>query len=126
MPNLNFNLLALGLVGVLGIGGAVTVVNAQQNAQPRPKSSIQVPKGSEQKDKEERSLQPLARISAQQAAAAAEQQYGGKATGVELDNEDGNLVYSVEIGDQEIKIDAGDGKVLYADTESGGDEEGEG
>jgi uncharacterized membrane protein YkoI len=66
--------------------------------------------------KESTKLQPLAKISSRQAQQAAESAQGGQAKAVKLENEDGNLVYSVEIGNQEVTIDAGNGKVLYAEA----------
>lgn len=65
-------------------------------------------------------LQPLAKITAQQAQQAAQTSVGGQASKVELENEDGNLVYAVKIGQQEVKVDAGNGRVLY--TENGNQE----
>ncbi len=77
------------------------------------------------KDQQESAkLQPLAKITPQQAQQAAEQVGGGKASTVKLENEDGNLVYAVTIGQQEMKIDAGNGKVLY--TNKVGNEQNEG
>jgi len=77
------------------------------------------------KDQQESAkLQPLAKITSQQAQQAAEQAGGGKASSVKLDNEDGNLVYAVVIGQQEVKVDAGNGKVLY--TDKVGNEQSEG
>lgn len=66
--------------------------------------------------KESARLQPLAKITAQQAQQAAEATQGGQASSVKLENEDGNLVYAVKIGKQEVKVDAGNGKVLYTET----------
>jgi uncharacterized membrane protein YkoI len=33
---------------------------------------------------------------------------------VDLENEDGNLIYSVEVGRLEVAVDAGNGKILQA------------
>ncbi len=63
-------------------------------------------------------LQPLAKITAQQAQQAAEANVNGKASRVKLENEDGNLVYAVVIGQQEVKVDAGNGKVLYTENDN--------
>ncbi len=67
--------------------------------------------------------QSLAKITPEQAASAAEAEIGGKATKVELENEDGNLVYDVEIGKKEVIVDAGNGKVLYTEDENQEDDE---
>ncbi len=59
-------------------------------------------------------------ISADTAKQAAEAHLGaGSASKVELDDEDGQLVYSVEIGSTDVKVDATTGAVLK--TEDGAD-----
>ena len=63
-------------------------------------------------------LQPLAKITAQQAQQAAEASVNGKASRVKLENEDSNLVYAVVIGQQEVKVDAGNGEVLYTENDN--------
>ncbi len=67
-------------------------------------------------------LQGQATISADEAKAAAEAANpGAKAVKVELDNENGYLVYSVELDNGlDVKIDAGDASVLH--TEQAGDD----
>ncbi len=60
-------------------------------------------------------LQKLATTTIQEALQAAESFAGGQAHTVELENEDGNLVYEVVIQLQEIYVDAGNGKVLYTE-----------
>ena len=69
-------------------------------------------------------LAGMATITPEQATAAALQAHPGTtALKVELDNENGALVYSVELDNGlDVKVDAGDGAVLYVD--SGGDHEG--
>ena len=61
-------------------------------------------------------LQSLAKITPQQAQQAAEAAQGGQASNVKLENEDGNLVYAVVIGHKEVKVDAGNGRVLYTEA----------
>jgi len=65
-------------------------------------------------------LQDQATISAEEAQAAAEAAHlGSTATKVELDNENGSLVYSVELDNGlDVKVDAGDGTVLGADADN--------
>lgn len=70
-------------------------------------------------------LQGLARITADQAKAAAIAAVPGNATQVELDDRDGNVVYVVEVAgtdgrSAELEIDAGNGTVLSRDTEAEG------
>jgi uncharacterized membrane protein YkoI len=66
--------------------------------------------------KESANLQPLAKITSRQAQEAAEAEQDGKAKAVKLESENGNLVYAVEIGNQEVTVDAGNGKVLYTEA----------
>lgn len=70
----------------------------------------------QQEQQENKKLQALAKITAEQAQQAAETSVGTKASSVKLENEDGNLVYAVEISQKEVKIDAGNGKVLYTEN----------
>jgi uncharacterized membrane protein YkoI len=69
-------------------------------------------------------LKSLARITPEQASAAALAQVPGTVKKVELENEDGNVVYGVEIktadGESDVKVDAGDGRVLHVEK---GDED---
>lgn len=75
-----------------------------------------------EEQQEQAKLQPLAKITPTQAQKAAETAEGAKASNVKLENEDGNLVYTVIIGQKEIKVDAGNGKVLYAENDNQNDE----
>lgn len=64
----------------------------------------------------------LAKISPEQAKQAALAVVPGTVTSVELDDEDGFLVYEVVIGNKEVIVDAGNAKVLHqevADNEAG-------
>lgn len=66
-------------------------------------------------------LAPLAKISTDEAVAAATAEVPGDAGKVELDNENGSLVYSVEIGGQDVKVDAGTGVVLQVESDQAED-----
>ncbi len=89
--------------------------NATQ--EPMIKGSILLPaeqKGVEMTDAQESAQYlKLAKITLDQARAAALAAVPGTVTSIKLDEEDGYLVYEVEIGTQEVIIDAGNGKVLY-------------
>jgi len=61
-------------------------------------------------------LAGLATISADEAKQIAETEIGSTASKLELGNENGTLVYEVTIGNQEVKIDAGDGSVLQVEN----------
>lgn len=67
-------------------------------------------------------LSALAKISPEQARAAALARIPGTPLDVELDNENGNVVYSVEVRKADrnvvdIKVDAGTGQVLHIETD---------
>jgi uncharacterized membrane protein YkoI len=61
-------------------------------------------------------LQEAAPIPIQAALQSAERFTEGQIHTVELENEEGNLVYEVMIDRQKIYVDAGNGKVLYTGT----------
>jgi uncharacterized membrane protein YkoI len=85
---------------------------AVQNAYgqvPTYTGSIKVP------EPEPRDLSTLAKIKADQAMAAAQAAFPGTAVKkMELDNENGCLVYSVVLSNgMEVKVDAGNGAILH-------------
>ena len=92
---------------------------ADKPEKPSPKGSIR-PTG----DVKPTNLPALAKISFQQATAAALKAVPGGVLKAELEVEDGNLMYSFEIvgADQtitEVEIDAGNGQVLGTEKETG-------
>jgi uncharacterized membrane protein YkoI len=129
-------ILAVAFVGTLGLAGLSRVVTAKQ-----PQSFVAIARqhhsanqiaevsdgdGETNDDAQEAAkLQPLAKITAQQAQQAAEASVGGKAKSVKLENEDGNLIYAVKIGQKEVTVDAGNGKVLYVENANEQDEKNE-
>jgi uncharacterized membrane protein YkoI len=56
-------------------------------------------------------LVPQARITLGQAVAAAQAAQAGELGQVDLERLDGRIVYTVDIGDSEVKVDAADGTV---------------
>lgn len=75
------------------------------------------------------SLEGLATITPDEASAAALAAVPGTAGAVELDNENGFVVYSVEVTAADgttidVKVDAGNGQVLAQDTEGAEGDEG--
>jgi hypothetical protein len=80
--------------------------------------SIKVPKP------EPRNLAALAKITADQAMAAARAAYpGSRVQRVELENDNGCLVYGVSLSNGlEVKVDAGTGAILYQEQEDSEDE----
>lgn len=140
------------LAGTLGtLATAQSGAPAPQKQDPPYRSSIQAPvaadddegdsdsdseseeagEAEEQEEQEENDrgeaaesaqLSALAKISAEQARAAALARVSGTVLDSELDNENGNVVYSVEIRKADrsvvdIKVDAGTGQVLHIETD---------
>lgn len=85
---------------------------------PNNPCSIKVPKP------EPTNLSPLAKITADQAMTAARAAYpGSRVQRVELQNDNGCLVYGVSLSNGlEIKVDAGIGVVIYQEQEDSEDE----
>lgn len=117
-------ILAAVFVSTLGIAGLGRSVYAMSNSAVRLQTYrsnqvAQASRGSAQIDDEAEDVQEgakyrnLAKITPNQAKKAAETVMKGKASSVNLLNEDGNLIYEVVIGKTEIAVDAGNGKVLY-------------
>jgi uncharacterized membrane protein YkoI len=95
-----------------------------EGKEPKVQSSIQVPKG--QDDENEAALAKLAKITLEEATRNAQGAVAGRVLEAKLENEDGNLVYTVEIlsgqTTKEVIIDAGNGAVLGVGTEAEDDE----
>jgi hypothetical protein len=110
--------LALLLVGWVGKGAwPAAPSGAQHQAQeqvPSYSCSIRVP------EPEPADLSTLAKIKADQAMGAAQAAFPGAAVKkVELDNENGCLVYSVVLSNGlDVKVDAGNGTVFRKETPS--------
>jgi len=122
------------IVGVsiaLSGGGSPALAQKQPNAQetsqnqdvqePSYTASVKVPKP------EPNDLNGLAKVTAEQAKGAAlKANPGTTVTKVELDNENGNLVWSVELSNgANAKVDAGDAKVLLTEPADPNEPEGE-
>jgi len=102
--------LALALLLAGGVCKAALAADQQTNAQvPTYTCSIKVP------EPEPADLSTLAKIKADQAMASAQSAFPGAAVKkVELDNENGCLVYSVFLSNGlDVKVDAGNGSVLF-------------
>lgn len=143
MKNSIKTLLSLGLVTALGTGGTILIANAQDNA-PKASRDAQVAQtvdneanegpeneadeGPENEAEDANDAQEMAQyealatITAEQAKQKAEAAQGATATKVELDEDDGSLVYEVRFANKtEVLVDAGNGEILK--TEAAGEEE---
>lgn len=82
--------------------------------------------GQQEEDEGEESQKNLAaraKISEEQAKEAAEKATGGTATEVELDEQNGQVVYEVEVGDKEVIVNAENGKIISTDNDSDDDDD---
>jgi uncharacterized membrane protein YkoI len=99
------------VIGVV-LAALLTIGVALMSAQPaNQKGSIQI------NNKDEAQLAEMAKISLDSAMKEALKQVQGKVLRVELENENGYLVYGVEIAKPDrqivdVKVDAGNGKIL--------------
>lgn len=133
---------ALGLtLGVAALAGAATspdqtppassapAVEEDQTQEPTLNGSIQRPEDeSLTEDDETKALEGLATISASDAEQAAlTANPGAKVNGSELGNENGSVVYEVDLTDAnganvEVKVDAGNGDVLAQENDDEGED----
>jgi hypothetical protein len=112
-------LIALISMGAGSAGMPPPAVLGQPGSQaPANSCSIKVPKP------EPTNLSALAKITADQAMAAARAAYpGSRVHRVELENDNGCLVYGVSLSNGlEVKVDAGTGVVLHQEQEDSEDE----
>jgi uncharacterized membrane protein YkoI len=128
----------LGVLVVLALGIGSVLVAAHNPFGFT--SSIQTDDANEVDDalesEESAKLAPLAKITSEEAVGiargAVDQTQVGEMTDVELENEDGNVVYAVEFTKEgfetDVKIDAGNGHILLIEddsTELDSDDEGD-
>jgi uncharacterized membrane protein YkoI len=136
------------VLAVVGAIGAASAMNAMNNTdtkttdvqkelqEPNYVASIKAPQTDNENDKvdedkyvkeakddeaqESKELAKYAKITPEDAKKSALAEVPGKVVKVSLDNENGYVVYSVEIatdtGVKDVKVDAGNGHVLYIDS----------
>jgi uncharacterized membrane protein YkoI len=115
-----------GTVIGLVLTALLTIGVALMSAQPaNQKGSIQI------NNKDEAQLAEMAKISLDSAMNEALKQVQGKVLRVEMENENGYLVYGVEIAKPDhqivdVKVDAGNGKILRIDQDNNEGHEREG
>ena len=109
--------LAAALMSFVGVGAVVKIVNASPAVNSVEVAQISDGDGETNDDQlEDKKLQALAKITAEQAKQAAETFTEAKASSVKIEKEDGNLVYAVKIAQKEVEVDAGNGKVIYIEN----------
>jgi uncharacterized membrane protein YkoI len=99
------------MAGLIALGG--TAVSAQQS---NPAGTIPV------KNEEEARFAGMAKVSMDSAINAALKEVQGKVLRAELENQNGYLVYGIEIAKTDhqivdVKVDAGDGKILKVEND---------
>ena len=125
----------VGIVGLIGIGSSSFAQTAVQSpvAVLQQQKQVVEPAGGDgdgeknddaKEQQELAKLQKLVKITPQQATQAAETAQGGKASSVRLENENGNVVYSVVIGKAEVTVDAGNGRILSTNSNQENGKEG--
>ncbi len=103
----------LAILALVALGPTAGAATGQGGQFPRYECSIKVP------EPEPANLTSLAKITANQAVAAAQAAYpGAQVKKVELENENGCLMYAVELSNGlELKVDAGTGQVVHQEQE---------
>ncbi len=101
-----------------GLLGSAQAAGDGKSQSPAYQSSIKVPDQQNGERGEAARLAALAKIDATRAISAAQAQVPGAVLKVALDNENGNLVYSVEIKTasneiKDVKIDAGNAAIMH-------------
>jgi uncharacterized membrane protein YkoI len=105
-----------------GMFGGIYAADKGTTQPPAYQSSIKVPDQNNMERDEAARLASLAKIDVTQATAAAVGKVPGTPVKAVLDNENGNLVYSVEIKTasnevKDVKVDAGNGAVLLVEND---------
>ena len=114
----------LGSVTLGGVFAQTPGTDQADDQSPAYSSSIRVAENESLSEAEESAaLQSLAKITADQARSAALARFPGATVNkVELENENGALVYGVELTDasgasHDVKVDAGNSEVLHVEAE---------
>ena len=88
--------------------------NEADDADEGEDDDAQAPSGTLDDGKE---LLPQAGITIEAAIAAAQSAATGPVGEVDLEHANGRLVFNVDIGDKDVKVDASDGSIVSADSE---------
>jgi uncharacterized membrane protein YkoI len=118
-------------VAALGLGGTGIAIaqSGGGGAKAAYSSSVTVADSGTENEADDAALAGLAKISPDQAKSAALAAVPGTAGKVELENEDGNVVFGVEVttaggSKMDVKVDAGNGKVLAQEPDDGAEDNG--
>ena len=119
-------------VAALGLGGTgIAIAQSGGDAKAAYTSSVTAPDSGSESEGNDAALAALAKITPDQAKAAALAAVPGNAGQVELENEDGNVVFGVEVTTSagkviDVKVDAGNGKVLAQEADDGDESDAKG
>jgi uncharacterized membrane protein YkoI len=95
-----------------GAAGVATASDSPTAAEPTPASAPAASRLDDGKD-----LLPQAKISEADAIAAAQGAASGKLDEVDLEHAGGTLVFNVDVGTHDVKVDAATGEVLSANAD---------
>jgi uncharacterized membrane protein YkoI len=98
-------------IGLASIGVAAAPALAAHNAGHHARTS-----GASRLD-DGKDLLPQAKISEQQAIAAARSAASGALDEVDLEHAAGKLVFNVDVGSKDVKVDASSGKIISVDQD---------
>jgi uncharacterized membrane protein YkoI len=93
----------VALVAALGLAASAYAATGHRH----PRTTVGASRLDDGKD-----LLPQARITEQQAIAAARTAAAGALNEVDLEHAGGKLVFNVDVGDKDVKVDAADGRVV--------------
>ena len=93
----------IALVAAIAAGGAgVAIASGSTDSSPSGGSRLD----------DGKDLLPQARVTEQQAIRAAQSAASGGLDEVDLEHDHGRLVFNVDVGGKDVKVDAADGRVL--------------
>jgi uncharacterized membrane protein YkoI len=106
--------IAAGLAAAgAGAAGVATASDSQTAAEPASAPAA----GAASRLDDGKDLLPQAKVSEADAIAAAQGAASGKLNEVDLEHRDGRLVWNVDVGRRDVKVDAATGEVLAADAD---------
>ena len=103
----------LALVAIIAVGATAGMIAASQTSAKVPPG--QIDDGAD--------LLPQASITLEEAIAAAQEAESGALGEVDLEMYEGRLVFNVDIGEWDVKVDASDGSVLGKVSDDVGDDD---
>ncbi|HVP05298.1 MAG TPA: PepSY domain-containing protein [Dehalococcoidia bacterium] len=109
--------LLTGLVAVIALAFAALTFVATNGFADRTPFDDNGPAANAGKLDDGKDLLPQAGITLDQAVAAAQGAYSGNVGEIDLEYHDGKLVFNVDVGDQDVKVDAATGEVLGAGSD---------